>query len=67
MKCSSCNYLSCCWRAVCTAEQTLFSRRGKVGLFSSAEYFIRVFAHYFTVGFSLYSENKVIIYIFFLS
>lgn len=42
MKCSSCNYLSCCWRAVCTAEQTLFSRRGKVGLFSSAEYFIHV-------------------------
>lgn len=42
MKCSSCNYLSCCWRAVCTAEQTLFSRCGKVGLFLSVEYFIHV-------------------------
>lgn len=36
-------------------------------LFECGVFYSRVFAHYFTVGFSLYSENKVIIYIFFLS
>lgn len=34
-------------------------------LFECGVFYSRVFAHYFTVGFSLYSENKVIIYIFF--